>query len=1684
MAKVSRNPTMNFLPFSLLPILVGLSLIFPAAANVIITEFLSANDTIAVPNAVAGTFDDWIELHNPTASPEDLSGWHLTDNPSDPDAWTFPIGTVVPGNGFLVVLASGDGIPDSNGNLRTNFRLASSGEYVALIRPELTVASEFGPSGSNYPSQSTDVSYGLHPDTGEAVFFATPTPGAANDPAGQGRVEGLAVSPRRGLYQTAQTVTLASSTAGATIYYTTDGTPPLNQNGTPTATATSYSGPIPVNRTTVVRASAAAPGLSPSPEETHTYLLFDIDNANPDGSDSAGLNLPFLQQSQPSGWGNLSSGDYNMDPDVTRSTQTSTGHGGLTVAQAMLEGMREVPTLSISMPPEDFVNIYANSTQRGIAWERACSAEFIPGLNDTRPDFQEHCGLRVQGGASRLPNRSPKHSLSFRFREEYGAGRLRQVLFPEVDVANFNTIALRAVYNNSWIHSNSGQRSRGSMIRDQWMRESLFEMGNEDAGAGFLAHVYVNGLYWGVHNICERQDNVHYANYNGGESDLIDARNGANFVNGNSTAWNAMQQVVSTRDWEDIQQVIDLDSYVDFQIIQRFGGNKDLKVDGNWRAAGGGPFDDPTEMRPWKLYSWDGERVLENVSDTAVPLDPMNVRGTLETMPEYRQRFADRAYQHLTGDGALTPDQCQARWEKHASAIDKAVIAESARWGDHRRSTPYTRNAEWLSEQNRLYNSYFNARTNNVINSLRSAGLFPALDPPAFTLNGEPSDGGFVGGGNTLNLSSDEGTVYYTTDGSDPRLPDGTINPNAISLTSGGVPEAVFPFESAGWRYLTNGVAQSDSDIVVGNPSYDATDWKHPNFNDGTWNAGQGLLAGPSAGAISGRTANTVFSLDSPSGRISTAYFRKEFEVTNASGVATLDLSIIRDDGVIVYLNGREIFRENMPGGTVAYADPAAGNADETLVLEHSYPLAPGELQEGTNVLAIEVHNVSPGNNDLGLDLAAGISRANLSLSESARLTARAREGSNWSAPVSGVFLVEEPANASNLIISEVNYHPREATITEIAEFTPLEIRDSEQFEFLEIRNVGSAPLNLFGISFTDGISFTSDLHALAPGEVALVVKNEEVFASRYGSDLSTQIIGTFTGSLANDGENLTLVDSTGSIISSFSYDDGGRWPSRPDGDGSSLERADFSGDPAQSANWAPSVLYDGSPGITGPLSDSRIVINEVSSNSTNDFIELHNTTASPIEIGGWLLTDKKRAYRSFTLPETTLAAFGYLTISDSEYDANLTTPINDFATLGGFATLVSSPAHGLTSGDFITISGYGGLAPYNGSFEVFIRNLDQFFILAAFVDNHPVKGVWERGRSFGLSAGNGDDLWLLEADENGKPLRFVDHVDFAAAAPETTLGRWPDGAGADTLVTMTANTASAPNSGPLLGPVYLTEVHYAPPGNESHEFAEVTNTGATSISLNQWRLRGGLDFNFTSENILAPGQSLVVVTFDPAIDTTLADNFRATFGISPSVLLVGPASDGPLSDEAGTVRLQMAGPAPDFDQITVDEVRYQSQAPWPIANSGNSLTRTASLAFGNFSASWTSATPTPGSFEAGESYAAWAAANGVGPENLDADGDTLVNFLEYALGTDPNQANALPPAVFDGDTGTISFPSHLTRTGFSLILETSPDLEEWTTRTTVVSGIEGAIQTNSYSYNRLANPTLFWRLTATSTGN
>ena len=1424
--------------------------------DMVINEFMAANDAGTknnpngwhpITNQIAGTSDDWIEIVNLTGGTSSLVGWHLTDSAGNLTKWTFPAGTSLNSGEFLIVYASGDGTPDANGNLHTSFSLSKGGEYLALVRPDLTIASEFGTGGTDYPGQDDDFSYGIHPLTTESVYFSSPTPGTTNDQNGIARVEDTKFSPDRGYYQNNVDVTITTVTPGATIYYTTDGTSPVNAVGSPTGTATVYSGPITLTRTTPLRAAAVKSGLSPTDIDTHSYFILDIDGAAADGTDPGGFNTSFIEGS-------------GMDTEVSKATATATGHTTST-AQTMLLGLRDIPTVSIA---KDGGGIGSG--------EQACSAEFIPINGDPREDWQINCGARIFGGASR--SQSPKKSIKLSFSSTYGPGKLREAIFPGSEVEEFNSLAFRGGYNNSWIHWGGDQRDRGSMIRDQWMRQTMLDMGNPAAGEGFMVHVFINGNYWGVHNLCERPEASHYAAYNGGDEDALDANNGGAPIDGNSTAFDAMKALVnntSTPDyWTKVQQVIDIDQYINYQIINKFGGNGDLKSNGNWRSAGGGPFPggQPELMAPWQLYSWDGERTLESQTAGNTPLDPFGVRGTLQGNDEYKMRFADRLHQYFFNNGALTPAATKARWMKYADVLDRAIIAESARWGDHRRAVPYTRDVEWLNEQARLCNDYFPVRTNNVFNAYGS--LYPNTDAPIFQVNGSPQHGGVIPGGGTLTITATSGTIYYTTDGSDPRLEGGAINSGSTTAISSG---------------------------------------------------------------------------------------------------------------------------------------------------------------------------------------------STVSLAASGLVRMRALNGGEWSAISEATFYVERLAGPGDLAITEIHYNPYRADAFEKVAGAGLTVPRSfdnpDDFEFIEIHNISGEALNLDGVYFTTGIGFTFGPTTIPAGGYVVVVKDLEAFSVRYPSVTPA---GAFSGSLDNGGETLVLQSASAGPILTFNYDDSGQWPGRADGNGSSLELINTAGSYLDSQNWRPSSEFNGSPGTSGTGPDGRIVINEVLSHTgapNMDAIELYNPTGSPVNISGWILSDDNNAYPSFSIPSATVNSGDYVTFDEDDFNITPTGTISAYAgTVAAYPTTVTAPGHGISTGDTITIEGYGGTGEYNDTFEVIVTGANTFTIDAPFLDNDSTKGNWIFGRPFGLSSSRGETLWLLETDPSGRPIKFIDRVDFAAAFNGEALGRWPNGAGTGTLISMASNTLDFENLAPQIGPVLISEVMYHPdvPTEDNFEFVEICNTGTITENLDHWRLRGGTDFDFTSSHSLAPGGLLVIVAFDPITEPAKATAFRAEYGIDGTIPLVGPFTDGPLGNDTGTVRLQRpdsppAGEPTFYPQVTEDEVIYQNLAPWPLDADGNgdSLNRLGPSYFGNFAASWIDNFPSPGGKFL--TYESWSTAWGVGGELLDPDLDGIVNLIEFALGLNPtaSDSNATGNPVVEGGNLTLTFTRNLLLSGVTSVVQSSPDLENWT---------------------------------------
>lgn len=147
-----------------------------------ITELMASNSSTIADEF--GEFEDWIELHNASASPFDVSGMFLTDNLSNSTRWEIPAGTIVPAGGRLLFWADSD---PAQGPRHTSFGLSGSGEAVGLF--DTLAGGNALIDGYTYPAQTADQSHGRLTEDGLRFRFPAPTPGAANLPApGQARV--------------------------------------------------------------------------------------------------------------------------------------------------------------------------------------------------------------------------------------------------------------------------------------------------------------------------------------------------------------------------------------------------------------------------------------------------------------------------------------------------------------------------------------------------------------------------------------------------------------------------------------------------------------------------------------------------------------------------------------------------------------------------------------------------------------------------------------------------------------------------------------------------------------------------------------------------------------------------------------------------------------------------------------------------------------------------------------------------------------------------------------------------------------------------------------------------------------------------------------------------------------------------------------------------------------------------------------------------------------------------------------------------------------------------------------------------------------------------------------------------------------------------------------------------------
>ncbi len=744
------------------------------------------------------------------------------------------------------------------------------------------------------------------------LFFGEPSPGGINTAGVVGFVQDTKFSHNRGFYDEPFLVDITTDTADAVIRYTTDGSTPSEDSGNV------YSAPISITTTTPLRAAAFKAGYQPTDVDTHSYIFLNdvIHQTRPNDS-------------YPTRWGGGVSSDYDMDPEVVEDEDYK---------DTIVDDLKTIPSISIVMDVDDLFGsqgIYTHPESKGIQWERAASTELIN--PDGKEGFQLNNGIRMQGGYSRVPS-NHKHSFRLLFKREYGPASLRYPLFDNSPVERFDTLTIRGGYNYTW-HCGSGSGpgfgssiGRPDFIRDEFARRTQLDMGRP-ASHGTYVHLYLNGMYWGLYDICERPDDAFSADHFGGEKEDWDSiASGTKDIyetqvkGGDKNAWNEMMAIVyeggfdNQDNYEAIKRYVDIPNLIDYMLSIYFTGNRDAPT----QIGGSGTpwnFYSSRYRKPgagFMFYAWDSEWILEENEIDVVRFhngidNPARIFRELLANPDFLIQCADQIQRHFFNGGALTPESSIKRYSNLASIIDRAIVGESARWGDAASGRAKTRDDNWVKERDRLLNDYFPVRTDIVIQQLKDFGIYPALPAPQFN-----HTGGDVASGFELTME--------------------TISPDHDSNIQ------LFEFTDE-WKYISAGEASG-------------LQWQSVEYDDSAWpSGGAGFYAGES---LVTAPMNTELS----NGAV-TYYFRKTFEINEAIDLNEVYLWLVGviDDGAVVYLNGQEAARIGMPNGAInqiTFANRKVDDAHEEAIL------VPAELlKAGENVLAVEVHQHLISGNDV-----------------------------------------------------------------------------------------------------------------------------------------------------------------------------------------------------------------------------------------------------------------------------------------------------------------------------------------------------------------------------------------------------------------------------------------------------------------------------------------------------------------------------------------------------------------------------------------------------------------------------------------------------------------------------------------------------------------------------------------------
>lgn len=770
-------------------------------------------------------FSDWVELYNNSNTAANLAGWAVSDSSSNPTKYILPAGAIVPAHGYLVLICDNrDELNAPAGAaqlIHTNFTLSGSGEYMSLADPSGALVDV----ANHVPKQTFHSTWGRATDgTGLWGYLSNATPAAPNsgphNPARVGTPAFVAVdlvTPMEGgRYVGPQTVYLTSSTAGAVIRYTTDGSDPLETGGT----AVTYTGPLTVTAGATwkdarcYRARAYAVGQLPSSSATHTYFI---------DMDAAIATVPSMVLS--------GQGD-----------QTFYKPYGVLAINGGTYGVTSANDLWIPTDPQS----YNLAVGHGQPFEREAHMEwYFPNAyypNTLQQPYRGDLGLRYSASpysrprakmttvetASPFPaNPTEKPSFNLTFRGDLGDSNLSYPIFPGYDIKDFKHLRMRAGKNDI----------NNPFIVDELMRRMWIDMDHIGV-KGSIATTWINGQFKGYYNIVERvREPMFQAHLR--TNDAIEVRYVSQWVDGpvaqigvtgttHPNSWNAVltalnadltqvatQQVVASK--------LDIDAWADYFLLHVYGSAWDWP----WNNYAFYRQETATGDSRFHPACWDLEGfcyalpntdyvtgIANNVNMNTLKAyfydtpagqlngDLVNLFRKLKGSPEWRLKFADRVNAQMFNNGTLDdrdPDgagplvsQFKARRDQIVNEFTPVLnkvtgAAVNMAWWDTWTNATTGRRTVMLPKGVKGVGGYVagHLRDPNATGSYNPNDTWwPETEPVVFS-----QTGGEVPLGYALSLSSSiagvagGATIYYTTNGTDPRVIGGAVSGTALTYS-------------------------------------------------------------------------------------------------------------------------------------------------------------------------------------------------------------------------------------------------------------------------------------------------------------------------------------------------------------------------------------------------------------------------------------------------------------------------------------------------------------------------------------------------------------------------------------------------------------------------------------------------------------------------------------------------------------------------------------------------------------------------------------------------------------------------------------------------------------------------------------------------------------------------------------